>query len=151
MKYIIALYNNTDNGKTQTLWHIAKLLISDNSNTIKFSTLSENPQLDFSLVIEVDGEIILIESTVDSSKNNYTKMRKFNLEYNVNYVFCATHTSGQTLLDVNRFANEYGFKTIWTSNYQIDEDNNYDFFNKLKAKHLLQSMMRYRLSKAKLC
>lgn len=136
MKYIIALYHTGNNGKTQTLWHLAKLLVADNSNITLYSTLTENPRIDFTLVIKVKGKIILIESKGDPNTNLYDKLQNQYLKYQISFVFCATRTSGKTIEDVDRFANENEFETIWTSTYQIGDKNKHDTFNILKANHL---------------
>jgi hypothetical protein len=44
MKYIIALYHSADKGKTQTLWHLAKLLISEKNSNVKINTMTDNPK-----------------------------------------------------------------------------------------------------------
>jgi hypothetical protein len=136
MKYIIALYQSGNKGKTQTLWHFAQKLISDKTNNIKFSTITENPKHDFTLIIEVQGEIVLIESQGDPTTNVYGRIRKYYLEFKLSIIFCATRTSGQTVKDVDRFAVENEFETIWTSTYQIGDKNKHDNFNILKANQL---------------
>jgi hypothetical protein len=138
MKYIIALYQSANKGKTETLWHLAQILISDKTNTVMFSTISNNPNIDFTLVIKVKGIIILIESQGDPTTNVYGRISKYYATYHVSIIFCATRTGGQTVWDVDKFASEHEFQTIWTSTYQIGDKNKHKAFNELKAKHLLE-------------
>lgn len=147
MKKIIALSNSGKTGKTDTLINLGNLfLVEKTVELIYFSHLDKDNLLsqnrDFTLVIKLYGKIIGIESQGDPNCNLKNRLQKIVDKYNVDYIFCATRTRGETIKDVNIISKSNNYEIIWNSTYQSSNENKNenDFLNKLKAKHLLDLM-----------
>ena len=142
MKQIIALWHFANKGKTNTLRKLGNMLLSkiqDNDIVYCDKPINGNGKLpengDFILVVKFRNEIVGIASEGDPYSDLKGKLEKLIKEYDVKYLFCATRTKGQTVVDVYTVAKEKDFKVLWTSTYQSDRDM--EVFNELKAKHLL--------------
>lgn len=135
MKTIIAIRHASNKGKSETLRELAKLLVAYPNSSIRH--LNPNPMPDkgdLSLVVEIVGIIIVIESQGDPYTELEKRLNKIIDSYNPDLIFCATRTKGETMIAIERVSAK-GYQTIWTSTYQ--SETNHTQLNKLKAKHLL--------------
>jgi hypothetical protein len=146
MKRIIALWHSGNKGKTNTLIELGNLLLSENTVDIVYCDKSVNkngilPQKqDFTLVVKLFDKTVGIVSQGDPHCKLKDRLQKIIDDYNVDYLFCATRTKGETIDDVYRISGSNAYEILWTSTYHSDNGNMTDFFNNLKAKHLLDML-----------
>ena len=142
MKKIIALRNSGKTGKTSTLIELGNLLLSENTIEVLYpDSIYKNGKLrqnwDFTLIVKLSNKTIGIKSQGDPNCELKKKVQKIIDKYNVDYLFCATRTRGETVGDVYKVAKSNNYEIIWTSTYHSDSSNGIDLLNQLKAKHLL--------------
>ncbi len=140
MKTIIAVWNASNKGKSQTLKELASLLISAfPKHVIHF--MNPTPYTsggDFRLIIEVNGKIIAIESQGDPGTYLEKRLNDIHATYNPDIILCSCRTRGETVNAIDTLSSSFGYDQIWTSTYQIDI--NQTLVNQLKAKHILELM-----------
>lgn len=138
MKTIITIWNTSNKGKSQTILELAKLLIKKNPSykLIFCSQEIDILTLDFRLIIEINGIKIAMESKGDPKTNNKVRIEEILVKYNPNILITTSRTRGETVDIIDELADKYDYDTIWTSTYQVIENNK--FYNQLKAKHLLE-------------
>jgi hypothetical protein len=136
MKTIIALWHFADRGKTSTLIELKNLLLAEinKDEDIQVNEISNNGK-DITLIVKLYGKIIGIESQGDPNTYLKTRLEDLLVKNQIDYLFCATRTKGTTVEDVLHFKSE-DVSIVWDSTYQTYDENKFDFFNKLKAKHL---------------
>ena len=136
MKTIIAIRHASNKGKSETLRSLAEHLLDTYPlHIIKHLSPSPIPDKgDISMVVEINGKIIVIESQGDPYTELEKRLTKIVDSYNPDLIFCATRTKGETMIAIENVAAK-GFQIIWTSTYQ--SQTNHTQLNKLKAKHLL--------------
>jgi len=143
MKRIIALWHSGNKGKTNTLIKLGNLLLSENTidNIYCDKLVNKNEKLrkneDFTLVVQFLDKTIGIESKGDPNSELKDRLQKMIDDYNVDYIFCTTRTRGETVDDVYKISDSNDYEILWTSTYHSDNESNTDFFNNLKAQHLL--------------
>jgi hypothetical protein len=144
MKRIIALWHSKNKGKTKTLIELGNLLLSENTSEFVYCSelINKNEKLpkgkDFTLIIKLSDKTIGIESQGDPNCYLEDRLQKIIDNYNIDYLFCATRTKGETVADVYKVSNSNDYEILWTSTYHNDNENDTDFFNELKGKHLLE-------------
>ncbi|MDR1896561.1 MAG: hypothetical protein LBR10_07215 [Prevotellaceae bacterium] len=146
MKRIIALWHSGNKGKTRTLIELGNLLLSDESCIIVESLVGKNDKLpenkDFILIVKLYDKVIVgIDSVGDPGCNLKNRLKEMIDKHNVEYLFCATRTRGETVSDVYDISNARDYEILWTSTYHSDSETDIDFFNKLKAKHLFDLLI----------
>lgn len=142
MKTIIALKNTEEKGKTETLRELANLLIEVYPN---FKTLHPIPFRifkvnDFRIVVEINGKIISIESQGDPKTNLKTRLENLILDYDSDLIICSCRSRGETVCSIKAVAHDNNYQILWNSTYQ--SFTNHDILNKLKAKHLLDLIVK---------
>lgn len=139
MKTIIAVWHSGQKGKTETIREIAQNLMAiyPNFKPIKPANhpINLHPKKDFSLVIEINGKIIGIESQGDPKTGLKKRLKRLVEKYKCDIVYCATRTRGETVKNVESIAKDSDYKLIWTSTYQTT--SNHPLVNDLKAKHII--------------
>jgi hypothetical protein len=140
MKTIIAIWNASNKGKSQTLKELAGLLISAfPKHVIHFQKPSPyTGAADFRLIIEVNGKIIAIETKGDPGTGLQDRLIDIHTTYNPDIILCSCRTRGETVNAIDSIASTHGYEQIWTSTYQVD--TNQSLVNQLKAKHILELM-----------
>ena len=140
MNTIIAVWNSGSKGKSATLRELANLIMTNYPNYKSISPRVAAPIAsgDFRLVVEINGVIVGIESKGDPNTNLEERLFELVDKYNCSLIFCSTRTKGETVWAVQNIANTKGFQKIWTSTYQIEDENTHEQINKLKAKHILE-------------
>jgi hypothetical protein len=145
MKRLIVLRHSANRGKTRTLIELGNLLLSDESCVAIGSLLGKNDRLpenkDFKLVVEWHGKVIGIESVGDPGCNLKNRLAEMIDKHNVDYLFCATRTKSDTVSDVREISKTRNYEILWTSTYCSDSEMDIDFFNKQRAKHLLDLLI----------
>jgi hypothetical protein len=147
MKTIIALWNSADKGKTETLREFANLLLITYPayRLIHPIPLSISATYDFRLVVEINGKIIGVESQGDPNTKLDARLIELADGFACDIILCTTRTRGDTTYAVDNMVSKKGFKSIWTSTYQIDGKASQTLANGLKAKHILDLLVNLSL------
>lgn len=152
MKIIIALWHTGNKGKTKTLIELGNLLLIESTILYCNNPIDENKKLskneDFTLVVELSEKRICITSKGDPNSELKKRLQDMINDYNVDYLFCATRTKGETVSDIYNVSALNDYEILWTSTYHSDNEKDTDFFNELKAKHLLD-MLKELISRGK--
>jgi hypothetical protein len=137
MNTIIAVWNAGRKGKSSTLLALANLLINRFSvHKIIYSSKDVTKlSIDFTLVIEIKGKIIAIESQGDPGTKLEKRLHQIVNKYKPNYIFCTCRTRGETVHAVQNIADNFDYDTIWSSTYQVARSEN--IANLAKSEHLL--------------
>ncbi|MBC8884028.1 hypothetical protein H9X57_13945 [Flavobacterium piscinae] len=137
MKTILAIWNASSKGKSSTILEIAKHLLIQfpNHNIIFCDKDVNNLTVDFRLVIEINGKIIVLESQGDPGTRLEARLTGIVNQYNPDLIFCTCRTRGETVNSVENTANNFEYLTIWSSTYQTT--HNHSTVNQVKAEHLL--------------
>ena len=137
MKTILAIWNSSSKGKSSTILEIAKRLFHQfpNHNIIFCNKDVKNLTIDFRLVIEINGKIIVLESQGDPGTKLEARLMGIVNKYNPDLIFCTCRTRGETVTAINNTAKNHGFDKIWTSTYDINHSHHQ--VNEIKAKHLI--------------
>lgn len=147
MRTVIALSHSGGKGKTGTLRELASLLLEEYPNhTAIFPKPIVIPLSgDFRLIIEINGKIIGIESQGDPKTDLKNRLIELADNFKCDIIFCTSRTRGETVHSVDHLFHTREFKTIWTSTYQIEGEENQLLVNKLKAKHLIELIQKLSL------
>lgn len=136
MSTIIAISNSGGKGKSSTLLELANLLITIPGSKVLFcSHPITSIRIDFRLVIEIRGKIVVLESQGDPGTDLEKRLDNIFSTYKPKLVFCTCRTKGETVWAINAIASKYSFDEIWTSTYETTHSHSH--VNKLKAEHLL--------------
>jgi hypothetical protein len=143
MDTIIAIWNSGGKGKSSTILALANLLLRKYPNHIVIYSSKDISKLSivFTLIIKINGKTIALESQGDPGTGLEKRLDKIVNNYNPNLVFCTCRTRGETVYAVDNTANNFGYDTIWTSTYQVT-NNNDDSANQIKAEHLLDLILQ---------
>jgi hypothetical protein len=141
MATIIAVWHESNKGKSETLREFALLLLS---RYPRYKAIEPVPALvpskyDFRLIVKIKGKVIGIESQGDPGTG--LKERLEDLAYKkfkCDIILCTTRTKGYTIEAVDNLWRTKGFDVIWTSTYQIGDTSLHRRVNRLKAKHILE-------------
>ena len=122
-KTIIAIYGRENEGKSETIKKVCKILLRDFPNAIPSST--PNYLGDILLAIQLSKIKIGIESQGDPNSrmlNNDTikKLADSELDSELggcDIIICATRTNGKTVKKVDEIADKYNYHTLWISSF----------------------------------
>ncbi len=136
---IIAIWHAADMGKTETLRAFANLLITTFPDCEPIRPIPPNVPAtgDILLVVRINGVVIGITSQGDPSTDLENRLINLVDNRECTIILCATRTRGETVTAVDRVASSRNYRTIWTSTYQIEGQDNQRIVNNLKAAHLL--------------
>lgn len=137
MKTIIALSNNGNTGKTETLRILAQMLIEKYPELQILDKKQEKipSEGDFRFVVQINSQKIGIES--EGNPDSLLKERLGDLtQLGCNIIFCTSRTRGETVKTIEEIGNNNDFQIIWTSTYQTQNTEQYTSVNQLKAQHL---------------
>ncbi|SHN12424.1 hypothetical protein [Flavobacterium xinjiangense] len=137
MNTIIAIWHSGGKGKSGTILALANLLLSQypNPNVIHSSKDVNNLSVDFSLIIEINGKTIALESLGDPNTGLEKRIDEIVKKHNPNLIFCTCRTRGETVHAVEKNTKKHNYDIIWTSTYQVNQ--NHIRANQIKAEHLL--------------
>lgn len=137
MNTIIAIWHSGGKGKSGTILALANLLLSQypNRNVIHSSKDLNNLSADFSLIVEINGKTIALESLGDPNTGLEKRLDEIVKKHNPNLIFCTCRTRGETVYAVDKAIKNNNYDIIWTSTYQVTQ--NHIKANQIKAEHLL--------------
>jgi hypothetical protein len=144
MKRLIVLRHVADRGKTGTLKELRRLLLPDELSSDESYDVIEDIVFedgDIRLVVKWHDKVIGIESKGDPGSNLKNRLEDMIEKHNVDYLFCATRTKGDTVYDVREISKTRNYEILWTSTYCSDSKMDIDFFNKQRAKHLFDLLI----------
>lgn len=148
-KTILALWHSGSKGKTQTLRELAILLLKNYPTFSPIypitSSISSSDIHDFRLVVKINGIIIGIETQGDPNTNLKGRLLDLVNTYNCDIILCTSRTRGETVAAVEHIHNTFGYQTVWTSTYQVENRFQDTLVNQLKAKHLLDLLQSLKL------
>jgi len=147
MKTIIAVWHGGNKGKSQVIRNLANVLLSTYPTATQIfpilpSTISASG--DFTLVLNVNGKIVGLESQGDPGTNLQGRLVNLCKTYNCYVIICSTRTRGETVSAVEHIRVSYGHEIIWTSTYQIDNPARHSVVNLLKANHIHELLVALR-------
>jgi len=141
MNTIIAIWNSGGKGKSSTILNLANLLMSSYKHKVIYCDKSPSTlTIDFTLILEINGKIIALESKGDPKTALEKRLNDIAVKYQPNLIICSTRTRGETVQAVHNIANKYSFDKIWTSTYQISHTQS--LANNLKSNHLLDLIVK---------
>ena len=114
-KTIIAVYGRANEGKSETIKKVCRLLLNSFPNAVSFPS-EINYNGDVCLTIKLDKVRIGIESQGDPNSRMVNTIGKL-AEKKCDIIICATRTSGSTVNKVDEIAKNYNYKTVWLSTY----------------------------------
>lgn len=142
MKVILAVWNKAGKGKTQSIQEFAKALLNKYPTHsiiyIKPQIIPSNPSADFRLIVEINKQIIGIESQGDPNTKLDRRLNELVNVYNCDILICSTRTSGSTVKAVENTSKNFGYGIIRTSTYEVSGKTNQATANKLKGEHILE-------------
>lgn len=144
MKTIISIWHSGGKGKTSTVREIATILLDRPNIRIIHpeAFTADDLRGDFSIVIEINNIKIGLESQGDPGTDLRSRLEKLTSKEAIpriecDLIFCTTRTRGETVRDVNFIADQFSYEVIWTSTYQISNEQLRADLNLLKARHLI--------------
>lgn len=142
MNTIIAIWHSGGKGKSGTILALANLLLSQypNHNVIHASKDVNHLSADFSLIIEINGKTIALESLGDPNTGLEKRLDEIVKKHNPNLIICSSRTRGETVWAINNIAKKYSYDKIWTSTYQVT--HSHKLANSLKGQHLLDLILK---------
>jgi len=146
-KTIVAVWNAEKKGKTESLRQFANnLLLTYPTHTSILPNPANVPTTgDFRLIVEIGGIIIGIESQGDPNTKLRNRLIDLVTKFNCDIILCTCRTRGETVAAVENIRTAYGFQTIWTSTYQIEDRTQHNLVNNLKGQHILELLQNLRL------
>ena len=134
-KTVSALRGNANQGKSETIKEVARLLIA------AYPAAAMTPaKIDFSkdikLILTLDGLKIGIESQGDPNSRLPKSLEEFALA-GCDLIICATRTSGETVNAVQNLHAVHNYDIVWVSNYRSRQKSN-SALNKLSAQHIFE-------------
>ena len=147
MKTIIALWNTANCGKTETLRHLARILVETFPNNFELDPPGPTipGQGDFRLIVRTGERIVALETQGDPGYGLAEKLDELSGRFEADLIFCSTRTRGETVHAVENLARTRDFEVIWTSTYTNDDSDRHDFLNNLKADHIFDLARRANL------
>jgi Cdc6-like AAA superfamily ATPase len=140
MKTIIAIYGRKDEGKSETIKNVCRLLLSNFPNSIPSIPIREiDYNSDILLTIKLGSILIGIESQGDpNSRMINDDTIKDLANQNCDIIVCATRTGGMTVAKVDNIAlnNNNPYRVIWKSSYFNSGCNN-DVLNYICAEEII--------------
>lgn len=137
MKTIVAIWNSAGKGKSSTILELSNLLINRFPNhKIVFCDKDINKlNIDFRLIIEINGKIVALESQGDPKTRLENRLEYIVVTYNPDLIICSCRTRGETIWAINNIAHKHSFDKIWTSTYETTHSQ--PLVNSLKGEHIL--------------
>lgn len=126
MNTIIAVYGRKDEGKSETIKNVCKILLANFPNAIPSIQIQDiNYTSDILLTIKLGTILIGIESQGDpNSRMIYDDTVKDLVNKNCDIIICATRTDGMTVQKVDNIAANFNYRVIWKSSYYNSGCNN---------------------------
>jgi|SRR5690554_1506992 len=147
MNTLLSIQNSSNKGKTETLREFSKLLLQLYSENI--TILSSNKTVpvsnDFTIVVQIQDQIVGIISQGDPNTHLQEKLTSLYNNYKCNVIVCSSRTRGETVKAINNFSRLNNFKLIKSSTYQINLKSEHSIVNELKAKHLLELLQTLKI------
>jgi hypothetical protein len=144
-KTIIVNVGVSDQGKSDTLKRVTRKIISFYPNAVIIPS-QLNYAVDITVMIQLSGILIGIESQGDPNSNLFNSLPKF-AAVNCDVIICACRTSGGTYGAVENMKSSHGYDIIRFTNYRSYQKNQ-DALNKLSSDHvfeLLQAVLTGRI------
>lgn len=143
-KTIIAIYGRQNEGKSETIKNVCRLLIANFPNAIP-NPLSINYHGDILVTIQLGAIKIGIESQGDPNsrmlyEDTIRKLADFNLDPTLggcDIILCATRTEGKTVNKVDAIATQYNYHTLWKSSYYTPNLNT-AVLNRMAAEEVIE-------------
>jgi hypothetical protein len=147
MKTIVAIWNAGNRGKSQTLREFAIFLLINYPGHREIYPIPKSVPLtgDFRLVVDINGIIVGIESQGDPGTGLEKRLFELADKFKCDLILCSTRTKGETVYAVENLESTKGFQIIWTSTYQIVDENQQNIVNQIKAKHILDLLKNLKL------
>jgi hypothetical protein len=142
-KTIIGIYGRANEGKSETIKQICRILISDFPNAVP-TVQDINYSGDILIAIQI-GEIkIGLESQGDPNSrmvNDDTLKKLADTKVDAvlggcDIIICATRTGGQTVQTVDDLANHYDYHSLWISSFWSPTLNS-AILNKMAAANII--------------
>lgn len=143
MNTILAIWNAGGKGKSTTILELAKLLLAQlpkNYVPLFSSKDINNLSVNFTLVIEINGKTIALESQGDPGTKLEERLNKIANTYNPKLILCTCRTRGETVQAIHSIAKNHSYDKIWTSTYDVT--HSHKLANTLKGKHLLDLILK---------
>lgn len=142
---ILSIWNRGSKGKTATLREFGILLLRTYPIHTPIIPVSIPLDRDFRLVVEINGIIIGVESQGDPNTGLRERLLDLCDNYNCDIIVCASRTRGETVHAVDNLFHTRDFQTIWTSTYQIANEEQHELVNRLKSEHILELLQSLNL------
>lgn len=143
-KTIIAVYGRSNEGKSETIKKVCKILLNEFPNA---NSLIEpiNYDEDILTAIKLGNVKIGIESQGDPNSRMITQqtvekladISKDPVLGGCDIIICATRTDGKTVKTVDKVADDYGYNTIWISSF-FSPKLNVGVLNNLAARNIIE-------------
>lgn len=140
MKTILAIWNKAGKGKSDSIREFATLLLNTYPTNVPTVTNPIKSKSDFSIIIEINGKKIGIESQGDPGTKLQERLSKL-VTKGCEVIICSTRTSGETANAVIDIGKKSKYQIIWTSTYEIDDTSQHKTLNTLKGKHILDLLL----------
>lgn len=126
MSTIIAVYGRQNEGKSETIKNVCKILLANFPNVIPSIPIQDiNYNSDILLTIQLGTILIGIESQGDpNSRMIYDDTVKDLVNQKCDIIICATRTDGMTVQKVDNIAASFQYRVIWKSSYYNSGCNN---------------------------
>lgn len=132
---IIAVYGRAREGKSTTVKRVCQMLIANNARAIP-SNSSIDYSLDILVTVQIGNVKIGLESQGDPKGRMFETVEKLAKD-NCDIIVCTTRTHGNTVGNIDKVANGYGYHTLWiSSSYSPKLDN--VVLNHLAAEHIVE-------------
>ncbi|MEK7952076.1 hypothetical protein [Luteolibacter soli] len=141
-KAVLAVWNKAGRGKTETLKTVVEIIKKTFPNFIQLFPSSDGPlpSGDIVWVCKIEDLIIGVDSKGDPCTGLKERLIELLKKWNVDVIFCATRTSGETVAAVEHLVEVEGFEPVWTSTYQVDGRGAQKEANAVKARHIVDLM-----------
>ena len=143
MKTIVAIWNSGGKGKSSSILELAQLMLAQlpkNHIPIYCSTDVKNLSIDFTLIIEINGKIVALESQGDPGTKLEKRLDDIVKNYNPDIIICSSRTRGETVWAINNVAKKHSYDKIWTSTYETT--HSHQLVNSLKGEHLFDLIQK---------
>jgi hypothetical protein len=140
MKTIVAIWNKAGKGKSDSIREFAKLLLDTYPTNTPTLPSPIKSKADFSMIVEINGKRIGIESQGDPGTKLQERLLKL-VSTKCDVIICSTRTSGETANAVIDIGKKNNYQVIWTSSYEIEDVSQHKTLNTLKGKHILDLLL----------
>lgn len=130
-KTIIANWGSSQQGKSETIKRVTKLILQNYPNAVCESI---NFEVDIKVVITINDIKVGVESTGDPNSRLPESLKLF-ASVNCDIILCSTRTSGGTVNAVDTLAAENGYNVIWVTNHRSNEYDHQEL-NQMSAENI---------------